>query len=208
MKNKIVTLLCILTILITTCIAAANSDGSQTISDTEPEITNLINGNAVDDIDGEDVGVLHEDIKLVPTVKTDGTGAMAKVFQVRNDGYEAVYVRTIFAFEAGALGWEDIHTGFNYSDGWTYSGCSEIIIGGHKYYMVVAIYETVLKSGEVTKNNLKSIGFYNNAEVTNDKISSLGSDFEIRIVSQATFDSDIFDANPITADNHPWVNNN
>ncbi len=206
MKNKIVTLLCILTILITTCIAAANSDGSQTISDTEPEITNLINGNAVDDIDGEDVGVLHEDIKLVPTVKADGTGAMAKAIQVRNDGYEAVYVRTIFAFEAGALGWEDIHTGFNYGNEWEYSGCIDIIIDGHKYYMVTVTYKNALNNDEITACSLKDIGY--KYWVTSEQIASLGEDFEIRIVSQATLDKINFDNNSITADNHPWINSN
>ena len=201
MKNKIVTLLCIMTILITTGIVAANSDGGQTISDTAPEITNLVNEVAIDK-------ELYEDIRLVPKVESNGAGAMDKTVQVQNIGDNSVFVRTVFAFEAGDLSWEDIHTGFNYNDGWTYSGCSEIYISGHKYYMVVATHNTALIKDAVTTNSLQTIGLYKNAAVTSDKVASLGGDFEMRIVSQATLDKVNFDKDPINADNHPWLNNN
>ena len=201
MKNKIVTLLCIMTILITTGIVAANSDGANTISDTAPKITNLVNMVAIDK-------ELYEDIKLVPKVESNGTGATDKTVQVQNIGDNSVFVRTVFAFEAGALSWEDIHTGFNYNNGWTYSGCSEISIGGHKYYMVVATYDAKLNMDAVTTNSLQTIGLYKNAAVTSDKVASLGGDFEMRIVSQATLDKVNFDNDPINAENHPWLNNN
>jgi len=203
MKNKIVTLLCILTILITTCIAAANSDGSQTISETALEITNLVNGVAIDEY-------LYQETNLVPSVCVNESGktigAIEKDVKVKNIGSNQVFVRTIFAFEAGTLDWHDIHTGFNYNVGWDYLGCSEIMIDDNKYYMVVATYDTKLGSNDITTCSLKTIGFYN--EVTSDKISSLGGDFEMRIVSQATLDKVNFANNPITKDNHPWVNNN
>lgn len=204
MKNKIVTLLCIMTILITTGIVAANSDGGQTISDTAPEITNLVNEVAIDK-------ELYEDIRLVPKVESNGAGAMDKTVQVQNIGDNSVFVRTVFAFEAGDLSWEDIHTGFNSDGSWFYYGLSEEVkveIAGKDYYMVVATHNTALIKDAVTTNSLQTIGLYKNAAVTSDKVASLGGDFEMRIVSQATLDKVNFDKDPINADNHPWLNNN
>lgn len=190
MKNKIVTLLCILTILITTCIAAANSDGTAVISDEKATVTQLLNDAPFPyDEDGNEYvrGI------LVPMVGNYDSSSLTKEVTVRNNSEATpLYVKSTFYFEAGDLTAEEfygvnslMYIQFNNSD-WNYSSWSTEKIEGKTYYTITATYKSLLSAGSTTSASLQKMGLKSAA--TNSDVAGFGEDFEIKVVSQGATD--------------------
>ncbi len=214
MKNRIVTLLCILTILITTGIVAAQgrtADNFVNLSGNEDAIVQLLNGS--DFPSGE-----YTKAVLVPGVNVDKAVTIKNVTGTNNSEGMALYVRTTFAFEAGDVqntaAYDNyMHIEFNNSLAdvaipyWSYpdyGGWELIAIDGEPYYMVTATYYKQLDAGETTKPSLLNVGL--ESDVTNNIASQFGDEFKMYIYSEAATSLDSFA--DFNVNNHPWITSN
>lgn len=213
MKNKIVTLLCIMTILITTGIVAAQgrtADRFVTLADGEKVIIQHLNDKDFPP---------NNDIKdvLVPGVNVDKKVTVKNVSGTASSQSASLYVRTTFAFEAGDVRSTDIyddymHIEFNntLADAstpyWSYPDFDRwklISIKGEQYYMVTAKYYKQLESGDTTEPSLLNVGLESN--VTSDMASQFGDEFKMYVYSEASAVNEFGD---YTSDYHPWLNLN
>jgi len=190
MKNKIVTIVCILAIVMTTVIAAAGSDESLIISQENQEnvtVTNLLNDGAFPK------GDYTKDV-LYPMTENYGENATSKEVKVKNNSNSTpLYIRTIFYFEAGNLSAEDyfgqnnkMYIKFNDTN-WEYSSWSEAYLDGKKFYTITATYADTtdaitLAPGDITSASLEKIGL--KSTVSSSDAAGFGEEFEMKVVSQ------------------------
>lgn len=153
--------------------------------------------------------------------------AVDKFVFVENTGKSDAYVRTVFAFEQGALTadkWDQIISTNADAAHWTWATvATDVEIGGCKYVIAVATYagptsnpDGVLKAGDTTYASLLQV--YMNPVATNEDCVAIDGNgngtFDIFVVSQAIqtvgFDNAAAALNAgfgeITATNHPWIN--
>ena len=112
-------------------------------------------------------------------------GAIDKVVTVENVGTSDAYVRTLLAFEAGNLSWEEfkenIHAEFATEAKWIENEAVEI--DGTKYYLAYVVYKDALAPNAETKPSLVKVVMDKHA--TNDIVKEFGDTYEILVVSQA-----------------------
>ncbi|MBQ2264552.1 MAG: hypothetical protein II341_04025 [Oscillospiraceae bacterium] len=114
---------------------------------------------------------------------------------VENTGNTGAYVRTVFAFESGDWNKEEfdklVHTNLNGTH-WTWEDENiSIVIDGQTYFVISAVYTGsdtvhtggVLPGGSTTRPSLLQYDL--DSTTTSDDIASLGSSYEILVVSQA-----------------------
>jgi len=183
MKNKIVTFLCIMTILITTCIAAANSDGVQhaTNSNNQSVLIEQLYKNAYGD------SITNDTNPLFPGQLRD---RYVSVQNVSASTY--VFIRTIFAFEAGDLTLDEFHRDFkikmNYGDNaeWQWLNNNEwkpTRYNNKEYFVTSATYKTALAPKNTTQNSLLKFGLTTDA--TNETVNQFNDSYTLMVCSQA-----------------------
>ena len=258
-KNRVITLICILAIVLTTAIVAFGNTNKASFTgagSSEREVANppLINqkvqtlaaDGTLNEIDpnGSQSALLNMDLRPITeydiitsqTVVNAGDisytydfatngNVQDKITTVTNESNSTpVYVRTVFAFEAGNLDNRTFHEwtylNFNWGDGsgWTWTDNSTwplITIDGEKYYMVVATYKTALAVGETTDPNLLQIGL-NKGVNLGDAMHQFGKEYKLYVTSQAVQSEGWDSADPslvlntafgeISAASHPWNN--
>ena len=107
MKNKIVTLLCIIAILITTAIVSFADRQAYSIGKSQERAVSEISQNIwTYDENGNYVEAGPGDL-IYPVV--NNYGAVDRIVTVTNQSGVDVYVRTVFAFEAGDLEIGEFH---------------------------------------------------------------------------------------------------
>lgn len=233
MKNKIITLLCIMAILITTAVVAlggnrqaydintASTDGVGVVQHLQKYGTN----NTLVDVDNSDT--------IYPVAGEQY--ALDRITTVTNNTVVGagenpdVYVRTVFAFEAADLTINEFHdimylklnqdiSSENRTVCWDYPADTEWIpmtYNGQNYYMLVATYCKPLIN-TTTAPSLLKVGFESAA--TNETLAVFGNTYEMMVKTQAvavsSCDSSLApDAamdstlGAITSDNHPWKSN-
>ncbi len=130
---------------------------------------------------------------------------------VENKGNVSVYVRTWFAFEEGSYGksvLDDlIHLNFN-DKNWTRSEVtSGVEIGGNKYTVFYADYETALEAGKTAEPSLMQL--YMDSKGTNEDMVAIDGNgsgkYEIRIYSQAVQVYQDITLDKAFGTNHPWT---
>lgn len=182
MKNKMVTLLCIMTILITTAVVTfANQDTirREIETDTSPESADLIEQM----INGQADYSVGNDIVLNPGYDMDYLVNVTNV-----TASTPVYVRTVIAFESAGLEIDAFHEALNIvlDQNWSYTSNNEYIsmkLDGVDYYMLVATYPASLNGGQTTPSNLLSIGF--ESAVSSEIAALFGEEYSIMVESQA-----------------------
>ena len=227
MKNKIVTLLCIMTILITTAGIALGSNRQAYDINAE----NAVEISVDQHIKNSDGGLVDNFDVIYPVAGEEN--ALDRITTVSNnsiaaDGENArAYVRTVFAFEAADLSISEFHEvmyiklnqgahGDNRTAFWDYSANDEwtpMTLNGKKYYMLVATYNQPLAKDETTAASLLKVGFESGSD--NDDIACFGNTYEMMVKTQAIEASGYGDEalpeealdlafGEITSDNHPW----
>ncbi|MBR3787551.1 MAG: hypothetical protein IKM63_04655 [Firmicutes bacterium] len=190
MKNKIVTLLCILAILITTAIVAlAGTDEPRydidALANGDISIDMQMNGkSSFSEFNDSYIYPMIGEITTTHVTVPEGAAqpeyyydfanngnVLNKMVTVKNNG-EPVYVRIVFAFEAGGFNsLQSFHDAFyiniNSSD-WTWPDNGEwrevILDDGNKYFMTAAVYEKPLAPGAATSPSLIQIGLHYRAD--------------------------------------------
>lgn len=144
-------------------------------------------------------------------------GAIDKVVTVENVGTSDAYVRTLLAFEAGNLSWEEfkenIHAEFATEAKWIENEAVEI--DGTKYYLAYVVYKDALAPNAETKPSLVKVVMDKHA--TNDIVKEFGDTYEILVVSQACQTVNMPDDadaalkaafGGISAEDNPWAGKN
>ncbi len=230
MKNKIVTLLCIMTILITTAVVALGGNRQPYDIDTASadgvDVVQHLQKYGTDStlVDVEDSDVIYP--------AAGEYNASDRITTVTNNtvvetGAPDVYVRTIFAFEAADLTIAEFHdvmylmlnqdmSGENRTVCWDYPADTDWIsmtCDGQNYYMLVATYCRPLANATTAPSLLK-VGFESTAE--GEVLESFGATYEMMVKTQAVeasgftsgeTPSEALDAafGAITSTNHPWM---
>ena len=159
------------------------------------------------------------------------TNTLDKFVFVKNTGKSDAYVRTIYAFEAETIEFDDpegfglIHCNWNGNALFDYAQeegrqagyendiyIEGVEIDGVLYNLVVVTYQSTVAPGEVIRPSLLQVGMGKAAD--NEHVAQFGETYDILVVSQAVqaagFDSaqEALEAafGVISADNHPWVN--
>ncbi len=152
------------------------------------------------------------------------SNVLDKFVFVENTGGKDVYVRTVFAFEAGKFTAKDyekdglVHLNRNGGSNWSWTPFSENMktnINGTDYYLTVATYTRnngIVEPEEITRPSLLQVFF--DPAVENEHIKALGDTYDILVISQAvqadlspdlTVDEALNVAfDQVTAKNHPW----
>ena len=151
-------------------------------------------------INGHDYNMFGEKLK----------NAVDKIVSVKNTGKSDAYVRTWIALEDP---FDTAMIGVNVGGvGYTQSGWITATIDGVQYSVTCFTYNEALKPGEVSLPSLLQV--YLKYTATNEDVALLGDTYEILAFSQAVQAKGFADAktaldeafDPITVDNHPWVN--
>lgn len=155
----------------------------------------------------------------------DGTGAIWDPQKINNEQDKMVfvknikdrdaYVRTVFAFEAGHLTWEQfqgkIHLNVNDTD-WAWEWIkTPVAIGDGTYFLATATHSQPLKPGEMTAPSLLQVALDPLAD--NEDVLSFGDTYVILTESQAIQSDGFSDAvtaledgfGKIAVDNHPFM---
>ena len=214
MKNKVVTLLCILTILITTGIVAfadySNTLPDRVSADETPVADDLIEQIVSGDIDKE----------LLPGATLNGKVTVNAI----NADYPA-FVRIVVAFEADRFDsynsfTESIVPTLSESYGWTiHNNWIRIEYENEYYYMTYAVYNEELFNGNAV---ILKYTVNMNSKVSNELVNRMddGQGYDVLVVTQATQSDgwtnsngeitaeDVLDAafGELSSINHPWVN--
>lgn len=170
-------------------------------------------------------GITADDLNF--SVWENMEGAVDDIVCVKNIAGEAIYVRTVFAFESGNVASveelkNNVLINKNENNQWTWSEVSDlIIIDGQKYYICCATYADSLGEGAATAPCLYQIALAK--DISKELFRSFGSQYDVKVVSQAAtvafkenagFENKGANASAetvldymhgtITADNHPW----
>jgi len=120
----------------------------------------------------------------------ENNNILNKMVTVSNNA-DAVFVRVIFAFETGGFAsLDDFHEAFYInidSNNWSWPDNDKwfpIIIDGESYYMVSAVYNRTLLTGETTEPSLLQVGLYYKAN-EDTMLTYADDDFKIHAVAQA-----------------------
>lgn len=184
MKNKIVTLLCIMTILITTGIAAANSDKIQHSNDQAVAKDLMVAQNFCDSSGNH---IVNDTEALMPGILKD-----RYVSVVNNSSDKPVFIRTLFAFEAGNLDLDDFHRDFRIeissgeSAEWQWIDNDEwkaTTYNNKKFFVTSATYKTSLNAGSTTQASLLRFGL--TAGATNETVKQFNDRYTLMVCSQA-----------------------
>ena len=225
MKNKVITLICILAIMVTTAIVAFADLSEPQYVNSNPvkdDSKNLIS-QQIFDANGN---TAPDDEELYPSTVLD-----RKVTVTNDTSDTPVYVRTVLAFEAGDLTLEEFHDTFyillnQSTDGagaqyWSWPANNDwtaITIEGTKYYMTTAVYTRELAAGETALPSLLQVGMV--SSVTSDVAEQFDGEYKLLAVTQAVQasgwsnnDGSITAINgilntafgEITSTNHPWI---
>lgn len=129
-------------------------------------------------------------------ITSDITGEIEKVVSVKNEGTAEAFVRTLLAFEAGELSFEqfeqNIHAKFNTTGDYELDWLETAIeVKGVKYYVACADYGKLAgkTAGDVT---LQSV--YMDKAATNEIVKQFGGAYEIIALSQAVQTTNMPDA--------------
>ena len=183
MKNKIVTLLCILTILITTGIVAANSDGVQHTVNGDPQQSILIEQVFCDAYGNP---IVNDTEPLMPGHLKN------RCVSVRNISNTPVFVRTVFAFEAGNLTLEQFHRDFEIQINsgenaeWQWidnNDWKSTKWDGKNYFVTSATYKSALTAGSATQASLLEFGLA--VDATNGTVEQFNDNYTLMVCSQA-----------------------
>ncbi len=183
--------------------------------------------SGINDIDIDQV-INQTDSVLDPSLRKSSDGSWLGIDNVNNlsvqvknseNSDDSVYVRTIFAFEAGMLSVAEFHDllciNINSTD-WSWQdneNWTPIDINGEDYFMVTATYKGSVVPGSVTSSSLKGIGMDWNADYNRLHAAGFGDGLTIKTYSQAV-QCDGFSNDPVevfedtygdvTAEKHPW----
>ena len=116
--------------------------------------------------------------------KNEIQNAVDQIVKVKNVGTQAVYFRTVFAFEADTSNYSGtlIHKNRN-TDDYNWSGPYKVTIEGVNYEILVATYKYVLGADAVAPPSLLQIALDKDAD--NADVAQFGDNYEIEIFSQA-----------------------
>ena len=225
MRNKIVTLICLITILTTTILVAADDREPMQFSSESADqiiIKQLLN-------DTEFPAAAQNSDILVPMVgnsnnKAEWQNVLPKKVTVKYEeaGTDSegtgLHVRTTFAFEAGditdtATLDKTMYLLFNNEmykqEGvskyfWTvpeYNEWIRIEINGEPFYMVSADYTKMLTKGQRSEPSLMMVGMESN--VSSEEAAQFGATYEMYVYTQASSDAGALTT--FNKDNHPWI---
>ena len=227
MKNKVITILCIMAIVITTAVVAADEDRvAYKIDSTSSD--GVVVDQQIKKSDGSLVG--NGDV-IYPVVgeknALDRITTVTNNSATVNDTAPSVFVRTVFAFEAADLDINKFHEIMYiklnqdvYTDDrtvcWDYPADTkwiEMTDGGKRYYMLVATYCKPLSANMTTSPSLLKVGFESSA--TNESLKVFGDTYEMMAKTQAISVSSYAEGTApnyalndafgkITSTNHPW----
>ena len=116
-------------------------------------------------------------------------GAVDDIVCVKNIAEEAIYVRTVFAFEAGSATSiaslkENVLLNKNISTDLLWLEVNEFVpIDGQNYYICWATYKDSLEVGAETSPSLYQIALANN--ISKELYRSFGDQYDVKVVSQA-----------------------
>lgn len=213
-KKRMLTAICVCLLVgmaLIATIAYGTGSGSSRISDID--IDQVIN---------------QTDSVLDPSLRKGSDGSWIGIDNVNNltvqvknaeSSDDSVYVRTVFAFEAGKLSVAEFHDllciNINSTD-WSWQDNENwvpIDINGEEYFMVTATYKRSVAAGNITSSSLKGIGMDWGADYSRLQAAGFGDGLTIKTYSQAVQCDGFGDApeavfedtyGDVTAEKHPW----